>query len=76
MDLSGYRVEIRRHAFLRALERGVTPDMIEAAIRGWEVRRFGKSNVKFIKRYRDFDVICVDEISGRRIKIVTIERRE
>jgi len=49
--------------------------MIEATIKGGRIERFGKNNVKFVKRYKNFEVVCVDEISGNKIKIVTIEKR-
>lgn len=75
MNISQYDIVIKRHAFIRAMERGITPYMIEATIKGGTIKRFGKSNVKFIKRYKHGTVICVDEIIGRRIKIVTIERK-
>lgn len=75
MDILKYEIEIKRHAFIRAMERGITPDMIEATIKSGKIQIFGKNNVKFTKKYKHFDVICVDEMSGNRIKIVTIERR-
>ena len=75
MNITQYEIEIKRHAFIRAMERGITPDMIEATIKGGTVKRFGKNNVKFIKKYKHFHVICVDEIIGHRIKIVTIEKK-
>jgi len=34
MDITQYDVEIKRHAFIQANQRGVTPDMIEATIKG------------------------------------------
>jgi hypothetical protein len=76
MDIRGYVVIIKRHAFVRAMERGITPDMIDAAIRSGRIERFGKRNVRFVKEYKDFDVVCVDEMIGSRIKIVTVTRRE
>lgn len=76
MDIRKYEIEIRRHALIRAMQRGITPDMIEATIKGGKIKRFGKNNVKFVKKYKNFEVVCVDEISGRRIKIVTVERGE
>jgi hypothetical protein len=76
MDITQYKFEIRRHAFIRAMERGVTPDMIEATIKSGEIMRFGKNNVKFRKVYKRFAVICVDEIIGSTIKIVTIETQK
>ena len=75
MDISQYEIELKRHAFIRAMERGITPDMIEATIKGGTVKRFGKNNMKFIKKYKHFRVICVDEIIEHRIKIVTIEKK-
>ena len=74
MDITKYEIEIKRHAFIRALEREITPDMIEATLKGGKIKRFGKNNVKFIKKYKKFTVICVDEIVGDKIKIITIER--
>lgn len=76
MDISQYSIEIRRHAFLRALEREITPDMIEATLKGGRIKRFGKRNVKFIKRYKNFDVVCVGEIIGTTIKVFTVEKGE
>ena len=75
MNFSQFDIEIKRHAFIRAMERGITPDMIEATIKGGTIKRFGKNNVKFIKKYKHCTVICVDEIIGHRIKIVTIEKK-
>ncbi len=75
MDISHYGIEIKRHAFERAMERKITPDMIEATLKGGTIKRFGKNNVKFFKEYKQFTVICVDEIIGTKIKIVTIETK-
>jgi hypothetical protein len=57
------------------VQRGITPDMIEATLRGGTIKRFGKNNLKFYKRYKRFTVICVDQIIGTKIKIITIEAR-
>lgn len=76
MDITKYDIEIKRHAFIRAMQRGVTPDMVEATLKGGIIKRFGKNNVKFFKEYKNFTVICVDEIIGTKIKIVTIETKE
>ncbi len=75
MDITQYDFEIRRHAFIRAVQRGVTPDMIEAALKGGKIERFGKNNLRFVKEYKRFTVICVDQIIGTKIKIVTIETK-
>lgn len=76
MDFSKFEFEIKRHAFIRAMERGVTPDMIEAALRGGFVERHGKNRYKFCMEYPDCTVVCVDRIEGERIIIVTIEVRK
>lgn len=75
MDLTKYEIEIRRHALIRAMQRGITPDMIEATLKGGIIKRFGKNNIKFVKDYKRFTVICVDHIIGNKIKIVTIETK-
>ena len=69
-----YDIEIRRHALIRAMQRGIDPDQIEAAIKGGKRHYFAKNYVRFIMQYKDFKVICIGEICGLRIKIITIER--
>lgn len=76
MDIHRYDIQISRHALLRALERHITPDMVEASIKGGKIQRFGKHGAKLIKPYKDFTVICVGEIKGLAIKIMTIEKGE
>ena len=73
MDITQYEFEIKRHALIRAMQRGVTPDMVEATLKGGKIVRFGKNNLKFYKKYKMFTVVCVDQIIGTKIKIVTIE---
>ena len=75
MDLSKYEIEIKRHAFIRAMQRKVTPDMIEATLKGGRVGRFGKYGIKFYKDYKKFSVVCVGQIIGDKIKILTIETK-
>ena len=75
MDISQYDLEIKRHAFIRAMQRNVTPDMIEATLKGGKIERFGKNNIKFIKDYRKFTVICVGQMTGIKLKIITIETK-
>lgn len=58
---------------MRALERNIDPSMIEATILGGRIKRFGKSGVKFIKQYKRCKVICVGQIEGLILKILTVE---
>lgn len=48
--------------------------MVEATIKSGKIKRFGKNNVKLIKEYKKFKIICVGEITGDKIKIITIEK--
>ena len=73
MDITQYEFEISRHAFIRAIERHITPDMIEATLKGGKIERFAKNGIKFFKDYKEITVICVGEIMAMRIKIVTLE---
>ena len=75
MDITQYDFEIKRHAFIRAIQRNVTPDMIEATLKGGKIEKFGKNNVRFIKDYKRFSVICVGEMIGTKVKIFTIETK-
>lgn len=73
--LRHYELEISHHAFIRAMERGVMPDMIEATLLGGKLKRFGKHGIKLSKKYKRFEVICVGEIKGQVLKIITIETK-
>ena len=76
MDVSKFRIEVKRHAFERAMQRGLTPDMIEATLKGGRIVRHAKNHLKFIKQYKNFKIICVDRIQGEKIIIVTIELKK
>ena len=75
MNIQNFEIEIKRHAFIRATQRGITPDMIEATLKGGKIERFGKHNVRFIKDYKKSTVICVGQMIGTKIKIFTIETK-
>lgn len=66
---------LQRHAFVRAVQRHIHPDLIEDTLKSGRMKRFGKNRVKFEKRFKHFTVVCVDEIIGNVIRIVTIERK-
>ncbi len=68
-------IVITRHAFERALQRGIHPALVEATLQCGKMVCFGKNSVKFEKRFRQFTVVCVDEKEGSTIRIVTIEKR-
>lgn len=68
-------IEIRRHAFVRAMEQGIGPDKIEAALKGGLIRYFGENYIKFIKQYKQHTIICIGIMCGMKIKIITIEKK-
>ena len=70
-----YRIVIKRHAFVRAIRRKIAPDLVEQTLQHGRMKRFGRNCVRFEKHFRNFTVICVDEIIGNMIKILTIEKR-
>lgn len=72
MDINKYEIEIKHHAFKQASKRGISPDLIEDVLLTGKVKRFGKQGIKFITK----SIICVGEISGLKIKIITIIRRK
>lgn len=71
MDRNKYEIEIKNHAFTRAMQRGINPDLMENCIKSGKIEKFGKNYIKFISK----TVICIGEVSGLKIKIITIERR-
>jgi len=72
VNINDYELEIKRHVFIRAMQRGISPDLIEATLRRGKQKRFGKNYIRFVKG----KVICVGQIIGNIIKIITIERKE
>lgn len=73
MDLSKYYVVIKRHVFERAMQRGIHPDLIEDTLLKGKIKRFGKHGIKFISKGSKRTVICIGELVGSKLKIITIE---
>ena len=71
MDIHKYEIRIKKHVFDQALKRKINPELIEKALVSGVIKREGKNKVKFITE----TVVCVGEIIGNIIKIITIERR-
>jgi len=62
------------HARKQAKERGIYSCLIAETIMCGEVKHFGKNYVKFVKRYRRGNLICIGERKERnKILILTIE---
>ena len=72
MDISRYDVEIKHHAFVQAMMRGIDPDLIEDTLALGKIEKHGKHGVKFIRKGRR-TIICVGQIIGNKIKIFTVE---
>jgi hypothetical protein len=75
LQKGSYRIVFSRHAFSKAMKRGIHPDIIEDCIQHGRIIRFGRKRIKIIKEFREIFVICVDEIIGNTIKIVTIAKK-
>lgn len=73
MDISRYDIVIKRHVFERAMQRGIHPDLIEDALMKGKINRFGKHGIKFINKGSKRTIICVGELVGTKLKIITIE---
>ncbi len=73
MDISKIDLEIKHHVFKRALERKINPDMIEQTLLKGKLTRFGKHGVKFVNKGSKRTIICVGELIGNKLKIITIE---
>ena len=75
MRKGSFEIVIKRHAFVRALQRKIAAELIERTLQSGKMLRFGKNRVRFEKRFRHYSIICVDEITGNIIKILTIVKR-
>lgn len=73
MDISKYDIEIKHHVFIRALERGIHPDLIEDTLLKGKIKRFGKHGIKFVGKGPKKTIICVGELTGNKLKVLTIE---
>ncbi len=73
MDISKYDLVIKRHVFVRAMERGIHPDMIEDCLLKGKMEQFGKNGIKFVNKGSKRTIVCVGELSGINLKIVTVE---
>ncbi|MFH0715106.1 MAG: DUF4258 domain-containing protein [Candidatus Diapherotrites archaeon] len=70
-----FEIVFSKHAFDRALERRIHPDIVEDTIQTGKMKAFGKNNIRFEKRFKKCTVSCVDERIGKTVKIVTIEAK-
>lgn len=75
-DIRKYDIEIKHHVFIRAMQRGLSPDIIEDVIKNGEVEEFGNDRIKFIRKGSKKTIICVGEIRGMTISIFTVETKE
>jgi len=67
-----YKIEVTFHAYSQALLRGIDPDLIENTIKCGKVVRFAKNRLKFVNKRDKNTIICIDEVLGEKIVIVTV----
>ncbi len=75
MKRNHLRIVIARHAFERALRRGIPPDLLFNAVKTGKLKAMGKNRARIEKEFRKFTLVCVDEFSGNTLLIVTVEKR-
>ncbi len=68
-------IVIKHHAFVRAMQRKIHPDLIEDCLQMGKIKRFGRNKIKFEKRLKKAKIICIGEENKEEIKILTIERK-
>lgn len=76
MNISNYEIEIKHHAFIQTLKRGINPALIENTLNKGVIENYGKHGVKFISRGSKRKIICVGQIIGNKIRIFTVEEEK
>jgi len=66
-----YKVEISMHANIQAHERGIDAELVDSTIHCGKIIRFAKNHLKFVGN----KAICIDDIRGNTITIVTIVKK-
>jgi hypothetical protein len=73
--INNQKIIIKHHAFVRAIQRKIHPDLIEDCLQMGKIKRFGKNKIKFERRLKKRTIICIGEVSKEEIKIITIEKK-
>ena len=73
--INNRRIIIKHHAFIRAMQRKIHPDLIEDCLQMGKIKRFGKNKVRFERRLKKRTIICIGEEINNEIKIITIEAK-
>jgi hypothetical protein len=73
--VNGKKVWMSTHAIIQARKRKVAfPDQVYEVISTGKIRRFGKNQLKFVKKSDQRSIVCVGVDVGHAIIIKTIER--
>ncbi|MBI2581263.1 hypothetical protein HYV85_05675 [Candidatus Woesearchaeota archaeon] len=59
---------------VRALQRGIDPDLLENLLRKGKIKRYGNDGIKFISKGSKRTITCVGQVIGTKIVIFTIEK--
>ena len=73
MDITNCEIIIKRHVFEQAMKRGIHPDMIEDTLNKGKIKRFGKHGIRFVSKGSKRTIVCIGELIGSKLKIITIE---
>jgi len=69
------KIVIKHHAFIRAIQRKIHPDLIEDCLQCGTINRFGKNKIKFERKLKKRTIICIGEENKEEINIITIENK-
>jgi len=73
--INNQNIVIKHHAFVRAIQRKIPPDIIEDCLQCGVIKRFGKNKIKFERKLKKRTILCIGEESEGEIKIITIEKK-
>jgi len=71
-----WEITLSFHATMRAVQKGITEDIVKATLKNGKMKWFAKNNVLFTCKYKMGTVVCVGELKeSNTIKIFTVEWR-
>lgn len=76
LDITKFEIELRNHVFIRADERNIDLEFIYTTIKSGKIKRFGKNNLRFEKKFKHFELVCIGQIRGIRLTVLTVYKKQ
>ncbi|MBT4870671.1 MAG: hypothetical protein HON47_03800 [Candidatus Diapherotrites archaeon] len=73
--INNQRIVIKHHAFKRAMQRRIHPDLIEDCLQMGRIKKFGRNKIRFERKLKRKTIVCIGEENKEEIKIITIEKK-